>query len=362
MSLVFLLAAFGCSNACPEGFDSRSDGNCYFQDVNDSATSFDTGNGDDTNSDSSDSNGNHDTADSNTDSDSSTDSSEGDTGGTSYDAPVIAIAGDLEHVEDLTAGDALTLLDDDGLPAEGGGPDFLRCTQAVWPCRQAGENVLFFSQSGGEIVYGQEDDGRWVARDRPKFYPPAKGEEPVGGYVDVAFSATENGPIAVAFAVPTDWKAGTDADPASIEGPHDVYMSVPSTDGGHSFRDWFWIAADNNVTDPAVLVAPDGSCILYVSLGDTVGRAESDDCHMFSTLERLTTDGGVPDAEWDDDGNIMLITNRDGWLRVATSTDGGTGRTFGPSTPLVQYASSGTLGRNTDNSWVVAMQNDGNHQ
>lgn len=366
MFLLILLAKLGCSNECSLGFEARGDGNCYQQQTEDTGDPGDTENGHDTATDSNDSSGNDDTADSNTDSDSSQDSDTGETGGSSYDAPAIAGAVGLESVEDLNAKNTDDLLDSDGLVIEGSGPDFLRCEDATGLCRKTDDSVLIFSLDGGPIAYGLEDDGsggwNWSVRDRPKLYPPAKGEDPVGGYVDISFSATAEGPIAVAFAVPTDWKAGSNADPASIEGPHDIYMSVPSTDGGHSFREWYWIAADENVTDPSILVEPDGGCILYVSLGDTAGRAESDDCRTFSAIERLTVEGGVPDAEWDERGNVVLVTNRDGWLRVATSTDGGTGRTFGTSTQLVEYASGGTVIRNTDNTWRVAMQNDGNRQ
>jgi hypothetical protein len=108
------------------------------------------------------------------------------------------------------------------------------------------------------------------------------------------------------------------------EGDHIIYSSI-SGDGVTFQSEPGQRIAVANVTDPSVVLLPDGSWLMALSRGMETLLASSTDGNSFTLMGISVSLGGVPELAVHPDDNVRLfVTGRDGILSQISSDNGAT--------------------------------------
>ncbi len=147
--------------------------------------------------------------------------------------------------------------------------------------------------------------------------------------------------------------------PANPTAPRAVYSAV-SEDGIHFTQEEGVRVAVEHITDPSVVVLPDGTWLMALSRGGTTLLARSTDGVTFSLTEVVVNEGGVPELTLLPDGSLRLFVSAPDGIRSLRSTDGG--NTWEPEAGLRISAEEGNVAadpgvtRLPDGTWFMVWK------
>lgn len=144
---------------------------------------------------------------------------------------------------------------------------------------------------------------------------------------------------------------------ADQSAPHSIYSAV-SSDGLSFEAEPGTRIAVANVTDPSVVVLPDGSWLMALSRGQETLLASSADGQTFAETGVTVRLGGVPELFVLKDGSIRLFVTGKG-IQSLVSTDSGNTWTEEPGTRLMakdNIAADPSVIQLGEGSWLMAWK------
>jgi photosystem II stability/assembly factor-like uncharacterized protein len=107
-----------------------------------------------------------------------------------------------------------------------------------------------------------------------------------------------------------------------MEGDHEIYSAI-SQDGVTFESEPGVRIAIAQVTDPSVVLLPDGNWLMALSRGSKTLLASSLDGETFTETGVVIPQGGVPELRLLPDGSLRLYVSGQGGIASLISTDGG---------------------------------------